>query len=453
VADREAIKMNDVPRSALGRRALLLMPLALSGCSLWDDWFGSEKTPIPDKRIAVMSARTGLDITTANVRPVTLPPAAANADWPQAGGLPSHDMEHPALATTASRAWTADVGTGGGYRRKLTAQPVIAGGRVFTMDSDGRVSAFDAATGRREWDLDTQSDDNRSTNIGGGIAVDGAVVYAATGRGDVAAIATTTGKIVWHRDIGEACRSAPTIAEGRLYIPTLTNKLLALATTDGKQVWSYQATNAETMVLGLPSPAYADGLVVAGFGAGDLVALRAASGTVAWADSLASSRGRTSLVDLSTIRARPVIKNGTVYAVGIGGLLLALDLRSGRRLWERDVASYDMPWVAGNWIFLLSQGGQLAALSTIDGTPSWVRQLDRFEDMEKQRDPILWVGPVLAGGRLVVAGSNSVQLSVNPTTGVIIGHQTLPDAASLTPSIAGGTLYVLTDDGTLTAFR
>ncbi|MCW3477025.1 outer membrane protein assembly factor BamB family protein [Limobrevibacterium gyesilva] len=439
---------------AATRRTALLLPLGLlSGCGLWDSWFGSDKPPLPGTRIAVMPPQPGLDLVSSAVRKVVLPPPAPNAEWPQAGGLPSHDMEHPALRDTLARAWSADIGTGSSYRRKITAQPVVAGGRVFAMDSDAVVSAFDAASGRRVWSLDTQDDEDRSTNVGGGISADGGTLYAATGRADLLAIEAATGKVQWRVKLGAPARSAPTIAEGKLFIPTISNQLQARAADDGRRLWAYEAGNAETPMLGLPAPAYTDGLVVAGFGSGDLVGLRASSGVAAWADSLAASRGRTSMADLSAIRGRPIIKEGRVYAIGLGRQLVALDLRSGRRLWEREVASTETPWAAGNWLFVLSDSGQLAAVARDDGSVAWVTQLDRFENMKKQTDPIRWVGPVLAGDRLVVAGTNKFALALSPYTGEIIGKQELPGAAALTPIVADGTLYILTDNATLTAFR
>jgi outer membrane protein assembly factor BamB len=438
----------------LGRRAALLMPLGLAGCGLFDGtWFGAEKTPLPGTRIAVMSDQNVLAVDKAHPRKVVLPPPAANADWAQAGGVPSHDMEHPALGTSLSPAWHARIGTGGGYRRKLTAQPVVAGGRVFAMDSDAVISAFDATSGNRAWDLDTRAEDDGSTNIGGGISVDGTTLYAATGRGDVLAIEVATGKVAWRRNVGVPARAAPAIAEGKLFLPTLGGHLLALSPTDGKQIWSYQSQSADTVVLGLPAPAYSDGLLVAGFGSGELVGLRAATGAVAWSDSLASQRGRNSLADMSTIRGRPVIRNGRVYAIGVGGLMVTLDLRSGRRLWERDVASYETPWLAGDWLFLLDQNNVLAAVSATDGGVAWATQLDPYKDMEKKRDPIHWIGPVLGGDRLVVVGTDAMAVAVSPYTGAILGNQALPGPAAMAPTVAGGTLYVLTDDATLTAFR
>jgi outer membrane protein assembly factor BamB len=439
---------------ALSRRAALLGPLALlSGCGLWDDWFSESKKPLPGTRESVGGERHGLAVDTGSARKVVLPPPIANAAWPQAGGNPAHMTGHLAAGERLAVAWTAGIGEGGGYRRKILAQPVIDGGVVYAMDSSGVVSAFDAASGARHWQLDTRGEDNESTNIGGGLGIDQGVLYVVNGVADVLALDAAKGTVNWRRNTGTPARSAPTIADGRVFYSTIDDRLIALAAKDGQQLWSYQGPTAATSVLGQPAPAYANGLVVAGFGSGELAVLHVESGAVAWTDSLAAAAGHNSLSDLSAIRGRPVIADGRVFAVSLGALCVGVDLRSGRRLWERDVASADSPWVAGDWMFVLSSDQQVAAINIQDGRVAWVSDLPHYENEEKKKDPITWFGPVLVGDRLIVAGTNKQALAVSPYTGEILGKQDLPGAASLAPVVAGGTVYVVTDDASLLALR
>jgi outer membrane protein assembly factor BamB len=441
-----------VPPRRLSRRGAVLLPVALGGCSMFDSWFSDTKEKLPGKRLTVLGTRRGLAVDDTAAR-VVLPPPVANADWPQAGGTPSHAMGHLQLRDALTPAWRTDIGEGGGYRRKITAQPVVAGGRVFTMDSDAVVTAYDAAAGGRIWRVETQAEDDRSSNVGGGIAVEGGTLYAGTGRAEVLAIETATGKIRWRKPVTTPVRAAPTIAEGRVFVLTLDNQLQALAVDDGHRLWSYQAAQPDTGVLGLPAPAYASGLVVAGFGSGDLVAVRAATGSVAWTDSLAAAGGRTSLLELSAVRGMPVVSDGRVYAGSLGKLTVAMDVRTGRRLWEREIATGDTPWLAGDWLFMLATDGQVAAVSRIDGRVAWLTQLPQFEDEEKKKDPIHWIGPALAGNRLILGSSNALLMTLNPSTGEILGKQDLSGAMSVAPSVAGGTVFVITDDATLVALR
>ncbi len=437
-------------RRGLLRTAALLPAASLAGCSFLDDLFESTKATIPGKREPVFAGTRGMQVDAAFRQPVNLPPPVLNADWPQAGGTPAHVMNNVQLGEL-TRSWRRSIGEGGGYRRKITASPVVAGGRVFTMDSDGTVSAFDLANGTRHWTTDTEPKKDRSSNLGGGLAVVGGTVFATTGRAEALAIDAQTGKITWRSPLDTPARSAPTIAENRLYVSTLDNRMLALSVPDGKRLWSYQASSVATSVLGEPAPAYTDGLLVGGFGSGDLVTLRADTGTLAWSDSLASARGRNSLADLSAIRGQPVIADNVVYAIGVGGVMLALDLRSGRRLWEREASGQLTPWVAGDWLFVLTEDQTLACISRADGRVRWLSQLPRYGNVERSRDPIFWTGPLLGGKYLYCAGSTEKLIAVNPANGDVLGEQDLPDKVSVAMVAAGGKLLVVTDDSTLSA--
>lgn len=436
----------------LPRRTALLAPLALGGCSVLDNLFGSSKDPLPGRREQVGLTRRGLEVDPADTRTITLPPAADVPVWPQPGGGPAHVGGHVAVPGF-NPAWRASIGTGGGYRRKVTAQPIVIPGRAVTMDSDGLVSAIDMQNGSRIWRTDTQGEKDRSTNVGGGVSYADGTVFATTGRAEIMGLDAASGAIKWRSPLGAPARSAATVADGRLMVLTLDDRVQAFTAANGERQWNYQAATSATTLFGQAAPAYSDGLLVAGFGSGDLVALRADTGALAWTDSLASARGRGSLVDLSGVRALPVIDGGRVFAIGGGGLMVSLDLRSGRRLWEREIGGLQTPWLAGEWIFVQTLDETLAAIGRDDGRVRWVSDLPRYDDPEKRRDPLFWTGPVLAGGKLILAGSNGFAFSVDPRTGRVLGKAELRDAASVAPVAAAGTLLVVTDDGTLQAFR
>jgi outer membrane protein assembly factor BamB len=434
------------------RRSALLAPLAVGGCGLWDEWFGTHKTPLPGKREPILGGRRTLEVDEGTPK-VELPPAVRNAAWPQAGGNPAHFMGHLAASDRLTEAWRVSIGAGGGYRRKIMAQPVAADGIVYVMDSDAVVSAFDMARGSRLWRFDTKDKDDDSTNVGGGLTLDQGTLYAVNGLAELVAIDAAKGTMRWRSRFGAPTRSAPTVVEGRLFVTTIEDRLLALAADDGRQLWSHQAANPTTSILGRPAPAYSTGLVVGGFGSGELATLRAESGNVVWTDTLATAIRTGSLADFAAVRGLPVIGDGKVYAMSLGGLTVAIDLPTGRRLWEREAAGEDSPWAAGPWLFVISLEQKMAALSRDDGRVSWVTQLPRWKNPEKQEDAITWFGPLLVSDRLVVAGTNKEALAVSPYTGEILGRQELSGAASLGPVVADGTVFVVTDDGRLLALR
>ena len=187
----------------LTRRTALLAPLALGGCELLDDWFGKRKAPLPGKREPILGGRRTLEVD-EGVPKVVLPPEVRNAAWPQAGGNPAHFMGHLAAGERLTEAWSANIGAGGGYRRKILAQPVAADGIVYVMDSDAVVSAFDIAGGGRVWRFDTRQEDDDSTNVGGGLAIDQGTLYTVNGLAEAGRAGCRQG----HRALAQQIRRA-----------------------------------------------------------------------------------------------------------------------------------------------------------------------------------------------------------------------------------------------------
>lgn len=246
----------------------------------------------------------------------------------------------------------------------------------------------------------------------------------------------------------------PAVGGGRVFAITVENALYALDQTDGRDVWPPHRAMSDTARLsGSAAPAVSGDVVVGPFTSGDLVALRSDNGRVLWADSLASSRRTDEVTSIAQIRGLPLIDRGRVFATSQGGLLVASDLRSGQRIWDRDIGSLDTPWLAGRYLFLISTTGDLVCLSADNGRVYWISKLPRYKDEEKKRDAILWSGPLLAGDRLIIVGTGGEALFLSPLDGRVLSRLTLRDAASTPPIIAGGRLFVVTDDGDVSAFQ
>jgi outer membrane protein assembly factor BamB len=438
--------------SVRGLVVVVCAALLLGGCG---SWFGApDKPPLPGKRISVLAhQRTLTPEGQAAKEPVVLPPPRLNPEWPQAGGYANHAMHHLEAAENIKQAWSADIGSGVSSSEPRLPSPVVGDGRVYTMDSDHEVTAFDTQNGDRLWRTDLADDEKDDDEIVGGIAYEQGRVFAATGFARVFALDAATGKELWRQKMGVPMHSAPAVRGGRVFVITVDNTIHALSAYDGSTLWTYSAITEAASLLGDASPAVDAGVVVAPFSSGELVALRAENGRVLWTDSLASRRRTDELASISQIRALPVIDRGRVFAISYGGILAAVDLRTGRRNWDKEVGGLQTPWVAGRYVFLLTDESELVCLSWGNGSVLWVTELDALEDKEDPDTTVLWTGPVLVGDRLIVAGSNGQALAVSPYDGHALGKLEMPDAVSVPPVVANGTLYILSDDAELVAFR
>lgn len=436
------------------RHALLGAAVTLGGCSTIEGWFLPGQPRLPGERDAILAADPLLQPDEGlEAEPVQLPPPEPRADWPQAGGGPTHLQGHPAAGERLTIAWSASIGSGSSTRQRLLALPVVADGTVYAMDAYSEVSAFEAATGRRLWRIDARPEEDRDGGIGGGLAVEGSLLVAVNGWGEVLGIEATTGKILWRRRLPAPARGGPAVFQGRAFVATAEGQLTATMIADGAGAWTWRGTGSGTALLGIPAPAVDAASVIGAFPSGELAALRPDNGRVLWVETLAASGGLAPLSEIASVRAAPVIAGGRVVAISAGGLFVTLDQRSGRRVWEREIAGTETPWVAGDWIFVITSNQILAAVLRRDGRVKWVTQLDQFRDPAKLRGPIRWVGPALAGDRLIVASSESRAHAVSPYTGEILGTLRLPGPVSIGMVVAGETLFMVTDNATLVALR
>jgi outer membrane protein assembly factor BamB len=387
---------------------------------------------------------------------VKLPQPYLNPEWPQAGGYANHAMHHLQLSASPRIVWRAHV-EGSTSNRNLVAQPIVAQGTVFALGSGWEVSAFSADTGALIWKVNLKGPkekEKEDTAAGGGISYDNGKLFVALGTGDALALDPRTGGEIWRVKFDVALRGAPTASEGFVFVTTHDNQLYALNAENGANVWQHVAIAEAAGLVGAASPAVIGGTVVAAFSSGELFALQASNGRVAWADSLTRVGRMTALSTLNDIDGSPVIDRGSVFAVGHSGRMAAIDLTTGSRLWENDVPSAQTIWVAGDYLYVVTADNQLMCLSRRNGRAKWITDMLRYKNNNKKKALITWTGPVLAGDRLLVVTNNGMLASFSPYTGEYLGGIEIPSKKNyIAPVIANGTLYLMGDDGELLAMR
>lgn len=434
--------------------ALFALPLA--GCGVFKG-DGGPKTPTVGDRVSILSNDNSIkvDPVTASID-VVLPEPVTNADWAQSGGNASKSMGHPALAATRSQIWQASV-AGSNKKQRLAASPVIADNRLVVVGTDAVVTAFAADTGAQLWRtaIGSTGKDYQDALFGGGAGIDGNVVYATSGAGDVAALNVADGSVIWKVKPAGPLRGAPTIAFGGVYVISQDNQILALNAANGAVLWQATASLEAGSIFGAGSPAAGQGTIVAGFSSGEVQAYRYENGRDLWEDALARTSMSLSVSTLSDVDADPVVDRGRVFALGQGGRMASYELVTGQRSWEISIAGISTPYVVGEWVYAMTDDGKLLCVARGTGKVRWLQQLARFrvETEKKKKDPIRWTGPVLAGGRLLAVNSEGQLVEFSPTDGSTLSTTEFKTPLSQPPVVANNVLYILADDGRITAWR
>ncbi len=461
-----AMRMSGLVRTGL----VLTCALALGGCAIFDALGGGKNEDDSDKEIAPKSRRVSVLELEKKLEPdpriadleVTVPAAKVNTNWSQPGGDPTNAFHHLQIgdgpSADASKAlkklWSIDAGRGSSTTAPLTAPPIIAGDRIFVLDARVTVRAFSREDPDQLWERNlTPEDENAATGFGGGLAFDDGKLFAVTGFGQVIAMNAEDGEIIWEKNVGVPIRSAPTAAEGRLFVTATDNQLHAYDMEEGRSLWSHRAMSETAGILSAVSPAVSGDLIVAPFTSGELIAFRVQNGRETWADDLVRTGKATAMAGINDIAARPVIDGGRVYAVSHSGRMVSIDQRTGERVWTRNIAGVQTPWVAGDFIFLVTVDAELIAVSRRDGRIRWLTRLKRYEDAKDRTGSVAWMGPLLVSGRLLMMNSLGEMAFFSPKDGKVQVAFAGPGEAYIPPVVANGTIYVLTDDGRLTAMR
>lgn len=434
---------------------IVLTSVLLSGCSYFDS--EPEKAPLPGERISILDLQKELqpNVTKGEAILIEIPTARNYQDWPQNGGYAHHAMQNLDFGNTTEieQIWKADIGAGSSDELPLTAQPIVAAGKVFTLDTRSHVRAFHNQTGKLIWETDVKHQNEDEYVISGGIAYDGNVLYVTSGYNEVLALNPTDGKIYWRTKISAGSRAAPTIYNGRVFVTGLNNNAIALDAKSGNILWEYEGVGETTGLLGAASPTADEKIVIPVFSSGDIVALRVDNGAVAWTDSLANTLRLGGMAGLSDIRGLPVMKDNLVIAVSFGGKMAAFDKRTGARIWQREVSSAETPWVAGNTIYVLGADYQLLALNLSDGAVLWIKEVQKYDKPESRKGLITWAGPIMINGRLLLSGTDGRMVEFNPKDGSVAHQWNIRKTVNISPIVANGTLYMLAEDGSLLAYR
>ena len=437
------------------RALLALALLQLAGCG---GYFGADEAPpLPGERVPVLLINQDVDAdpTIADLA-VVLPTPVANPDWPQAMREADHDPGHVALADDVALAWRASIGAGNGGGRRILSPPVVGAGAgaVYAMDAKGAVSAHATADGTRLWRVVPEGLEGDDRLRAGGVALGRDRVFATTGTGLVLAFDAGDGREVWRRPLLAPIRTAPAVADGRVLVTTTANQTFALDAAGGEVIWQYAGFPEQASILGGAVPAAAGNAVIAAYSSGDVVGLDAEGGQVAWQDTVLRPRRTLAINTIGGITGAPVIAGDRVIVAGNGGETAAIRLADGERLWDVEVASAGTPWVAGAYVYVLSDRNELVAILRDNGRVRWISPLQRLSDPDDPNSRrVYWTGPVLAGDRLLLASSEGGAVGVSPYTGEILDRIDLPYAVSVPPVVADRTLYILTDDGELVAYR
>ena len=435
--------------------AVTFAGLILSACSTSEPILPGDRIPVTSDNVDLM-----LQIEAdAAAEGVGLPAEFANKRFTSAGAMASHAGGHFAVDLPLRSAFREDVGVSVD-EGTIMAQPVANADAVFTVTPGGIVTASSASDGDLIWEIDIDpSEDDSQLSVSGGIALDQRedkdVVFVHGAKNQLFALNAQNGSIIWSRQFDVFLSAGPTVDGDMLVVVDTEGRLYALSTFDGEEVWSRVGSLEDTQIAGVSFPAINGNEVIQAGGDGEFLSLSRDDGSFLWGENLSPIELRTALDGIADIQAHPVHDGGFVFIITHGGYMYAFNALTGRIVWEKAIQGIEMPWVAGQSIYVTTIDGRIVALRKSDGAIRWVTEMPGAYDpnLPIVEDQVTYTSAVVVSGKVVVASSEGRLYILDAQTGRIETNMSTNGAVMTAPIVANKTVYVINNKGNLVAYR
>jgi outer membrane protein assembly factor BamB len=363
-----------------------------------------------------------------------------------AGCSKDKDVEPPAklvnFPTTlpVKKLWSE--GVGGGKKQiklRLGLGPAIDNGLVFAASHKGEIVAVALDSGHNVWVKKLK------VPISAGPAAGSGIVVAGTSKGAVIALDGATGRQLWRSQVNSELLSSPAISEKVVVIRSVDGRLHGLETRTGKELWSVEQQVPRLSLRGTAIPIVAKEVAISGFDNGKVMAVSLTTGDTIWDTALASPHGRTELDRLVDIDSAVRVVGENVFAAGFQGRTAMLALDSGQLWWSHDMSSYRGLAVDADNLYVTESDGSVVAMRQRDGAELW------RNDKLKRRG---LSAPIVASTAIAIADFQGYIHWLDKGTGVLVAREHIAkQRVSNPPAGANDTIVVLTDGGTLAAYR
>lgn len=333
---------------------------------------------------------------------------------------------------------------GGSLKDHFVFSPVFKDGKIFTFDTAGVLSAIDLVGEKRLWKKRVFEKSFLKNYKTPRVGYGNGVLVVTGGSNQVAAINEVDGEILWSKEISSLPISNPVIDENLAYVLTNNNKIYAFNLDSGDLAFIHSGVARNTAILGAADPVIYKNYLVAAYSSGEVYVMNKKTGESLWSQDLNLNKATSSNFYLNDVDATPLVKDGVVYVVGNGGLMMAINIENGNYIWKKKISGLTDFWAAGDFLFVINNDNKLLSVSKKTGGIKWITQLPHFEKEKKPQTKFIYSGLVMAGGKLVISKFDGEVLIVSPINGELEKTFDVGKRISHAPIVIDGKIYLNT---------
>ncbi|MBH43368.1 MAG: hypothetical protein CMP25_01080 [Rickettsiales bacterium] len=419
--------------------------MAFSSCSILD-YFEEEEIKLTGKREKVF--KNDEKRLVKSFSKVNLPEPELIKDWSQSNQNTFNHNFHFLSKKNLKKQWKKKIGKGKSKIGPYIAKPIVYKNLIFTIDNKSKIEVRNTEQGDLVWTKVLSEEKKEKINFTGGLAANNDVLFITTGLGNIYALNYLDGNIIWKENILTQISAPPVISKQKVFVTTDDNQLIVFDETNGDEIWNHNGNIENVSIIGGVNPAIKNGIVYVTYSTGEIYALNENNGTIQWYENL----GDTGLFGdglITDIQSPPVIFEDNLYVSSFSGKFVVFNLIDGERSWELDLTTINPIVISGDYIFLTDTNSKLYCIEKKEGKIIWVVQLKK----NIKKKVISWVGPVLSSYKLILASSEGKIISLSPFDGNIISVSDEKVPITISPIHAGTSIYFLTENGELIAYK
>lgn len=330
--------------------------------------------------------------------------------------------------------WTAPVGKTRKTNEYLNIKPAIRGDMIYTADASGLVQAVSKKDGQIKWSTALKN------NIVSGPTVADGFVVVGTNASTLVLLNQSNGKEIWQNKVSAEVLAPPALSHQKVIAKTIDGKVYAIDAVNGKQLWVADHGAPSLVLKASSSPIIVDNLVLVGFSDGKLDAFELETGRLIWQRSIAYGMGASDVERLVDIDSDPIISNNVAYLATYQGYVGALSLSNGQFIWRKPASVYKNMLLSQNNLYFTDSNDVLWSLNSSTGQVNWKQTSLKARGL---------TAPSLVGGNLAVGDKTGYLHILSTQTGELLGRSQLSGGVTVSPSVSGKNMYVLTNNGTL----
>jgi len=334
--------------------------------------------------------------------------------------------------------WSTGVGNGQGdgfYRLR----PAISGETIYAASADGEVVAVNRNNGKTLWEVDLD------TALSGGVGIYGDGLLLGSSEGLVLKLDANSGARMWATQLRGEILSSPQ-SNGRVVVAqTYDGKLQGLDFTTGNLLWTYDSNVPVLTIRGTSTPIVNDDVVYAGFANGRVLALDMQTGGILWEVRVAISQGRSEIERIVDVDGTMELAGGTLYAASYQGSVVAIDVKSGRKIWQQKVSSFSGVSQGFGNVYVADEDGTLTAYLRNGQGVRWTQPALAYRELSR---------PTPVGGYVAVADLEGYVHVLSQVDGEFVGRVKVDgDGVRADMLTDGNVLYVFGNSGDLVAYE